>query len=539
MPKSKRNGAGAAAKRARGGAGGARGGGGAADDDQWPALAGLVAPTGVGEFLGDVFERRPLLCRAGKEGAARFSGLFTLEQLYALLDDAKRGSPLQFVRHINACKFVDGRKVMCNPPADGGDDAGSEEGDSEDEGDESGSESGGSASSGEDEEEYATATSAAVRRLFDDDGCTLQFHQPQHHSAELAGLMARLEAELGCLVGSNAYLTPAGAQGLAPHHDDIEAFVLQVEGRKHWRVYEPVVELPRGPSGDLDAADLGQPALEVVLEPGDVLYFPRGWVHQADTPADTISTHITISTYQRHTWGDLLAASVPLGIDAACDASVELRRGLPPRFAAAVGAAFAGGAATGGAGGDGVDGGDGPRRAKRARALPDAAAQASTSVRESAARTVRQLLASDAVVDAVVDACLGAGADQFFVDFVSARLPPPAAAARGKRNGGPPGASVGMRLVDPLAIRVVEAAEDDAVQVFHSMHNTADDHMLGGRGDGVLVFPSDVAPVLRALLRAHPAVVTRRQLVDATGCESAAVGGVVTRLWMEGVLATE
>ena len=35
------------------------------------------------------------------------------------------------------------------------------------------------------------------------------------------------------------YLTPAGSQGFAPHYDDIEAFVLQLEGKKHWRLYSP------------------------------------------------------------------------------------------------------------------------------------------------------------------------------------------------------------------------------------------------------------------------------------------------------------
>lgn len=28
-------------------------------------------------------------------------------------------------------------------------------------------------------------------------------------------------------------------QGLAPHHDDIEAFVVQLEGTKQWLLYKP------------------------------------------------------------------------------------------------------------------------------------------------------------------------------------------------------------------------------------------------------------------------------------------------------------
>lgn len=36
---------------------------------------------------------------------------------------------------------------------------------------------------------------------------------------------------------SNAYLTPPGSQGFAPHYDDIDAIILQLEGKKLWRAY--------------------------------------------------------------------------------------------------------------------------------------------------------------------------------------------------------------------------------------------------------------------------------------------------------------
>ena len=58
-------------------------------------------------------------------------------------------------------------------------------------------------------------------------------------------MLSNLEHEFGCMVGSNAYLTPGGNtnQGFAPHYDDIEALILQLEGYKHWRVSHIIVEI--------------------------------------------------------------------------------------------------------------------------------------------------------------------------------------------------------------------------------------------------------------------------------------------------------
>lgn len=51
--------------------------------------------------------------------------------------------------------------------------------------------------------------------------------------------------------------------------------------------------------------EIGEPILEVVLDVGDVLYVPKGIVHQALAQNED-SVHLTISTYQRWTWGDLM-----------------------------------------------------------------------------------------------------------------------------------------------------------------------------------------------------------------------------------------
>ena len=80
-------------------------------------------------------------------------------------------------------------------------------------------------------------------------------------------------------------MTPAGSSGFAPHWDDIDAFLLQVEGRKYWKVYAPESdsdELPRESSGNFTEADMRgrKPTFEGWLESGDLLYIPRGFIHQ-------------------------------------------------------------------------------------------------------------------------------------------------------------------------------------------------------------------------------------------------------------------
>ena len=69
----------------------------------------------------------------------------------------------------------------------------------------------------------------------------------------------------------------------APHYDDVEVFVLQLEGSKSWKLYHPVQNLPREHSGDFDRDELDEPFQELNLQPGDLMYLPRGVIHEART----------------------------------------------------------------------------------------------------------------------------------------------------------------------------------------------------------------------------------------------------------------
>lgn len=106
---------------------------------------------------------------------------------------------------------------------------------------------------------------------------------------------------------------------------------MQVEGSKRWRLYYPTTELPDEYSPDFSPEEVEGLKLhsEVLLEQGDLLYFPRGWIHQAVT-GDSASHHVTLSTYQKHHFGQLLKMAFDRALESAFAKNASLRQGLPP-----------------------------------------------------------------------------------------------------------------------------------------------------------------------------------------------------------------
>uniref|UniRef100_A0A452FYZ3 Bifunctional lysine-specific demethylase and histidyl-hydroxylase n=1 Tax=Capra hircus TaxID=9925 RepID=A0A452FYZ3_CAPHI len=250
----------------------------------------LIAPMPPDHFYRRLWEREAVLVR--RQDHSYYQGLFSTADLDSIL----RNEEVQFGQHLDAARYVNGRRETLNPPG--------------------------------------RALPAAAWSLYRA-GCSLRLLCPQAFSTTVWQFLAVLQEQFGSMAGSNVYLTPPNSQGFAPHYDDIEAFVLQLEGRKLWRVYRPRVpteELALTSSPNFSQDDLGEPVLQTVLEPGDLLYFPRGFIHQAECQDGVHSLHLTLSTFQRNTWGDFLEAVLPLAVQAAMEENVEFRRGLPRDF---------------------------------------------------------------------------------------------------------------------------------------------------------------------------------------------------------------
>jgi hypothetical protein len=247
------------------------------------ALALTLDPVGLDEFLAGSWERRPLTVARGEAG--RFDGILSAADVERLVCETgirmpafrlvKDGSPLPAASYTEEIAWrpgrFDGLALVDRVAA-----------------------------------EYAAGATIVLQAL--------HLH---HHPAAL--YCRGLEQALGFPVQANAYATPGTARGFSVHHDTHDVFVLQVSGSKRWRIYAPVLELPLG--HQRWSGEAGEPVEELTLGPGDTLYLPRGWPHEA-VAQDEDSLHMTIGLHPPTRIDAVRAALEECGDD------VEFRRGL-------------------------------------------------------------------------------------------------------------------------------------------------------------------------------------------------------------------
>jgi 50S ribosomal protein L16 3-hydroxylase len=175
-----------------------------------------------------------------------------------------------------------------------------------------------------DEASTVTAAPHDARKMFAS-GMGLLFDEAQRFAPELVPWLDAIRADVGlsaltqqrCLI----YATPAG-KGTAAHFDQNVNFVLHLHGTKTWwlapnhNVARPMTRHTLGQPVDPELhtyATLpmpeGMPAerIEIVLEPGSLLFVPRGVWHATHAATDALSLNFTFSP---PTWIDVFTTAL-------------------------------------------------------------------------------------------------------------------------------------------------------------------------------------------------------------------------------------
>jgi JmjC domain len=142
-------------------------------------------------------------------------------------------------------------------------------------------------------------------------------------------LCRMLEYELGDQVTANMYGGWHATQGFKTHWDSQDVIIVQLSGKKHWRIFEPERKHPVLQDYALGLKAPAQPPYwEGDLDSGDLLYIPRGWWHDAIPVGNEVTLHITL-TMVRRTGLDLGSKLLDLLRDHECARADLPRIGTP------------------------------------------------------------------------------------------------------------------------------------------------------------------------------------------------------------------
>uniref|UniRef100_A0A914CY78 Bifunctional lysine-specific demethylase and histidyl-hydroxylase n=1 Tax=Acrobeloides nanus TaxID=290746 RepID=A0A914CY78_9BILA len=254
------------------------------------AFRWLINPFDVQLFFRGIFQKRALVIKRGSPNF--FSGLFNTSSFVKMLQN----NYLEYGVNINIAKYTNGVRTTLNGTG--------------------------------------RVYTGDVMKSYNE-GCSIQCTNPQAFNDEIWYFCEILQELFCSFVGANTYLTPPKSSGFAPHWDDIDAFIVQTEGRKHWKVYAPKnprEALPLESSGNFTEADMvgRKIVFNDWLEQGDVLYIPRGFIHQAFTDEKSHSHHVTVSVNRKIAFVDMIEKILPDVVNLVAEQNKEMRFSLPP-----------------------------------------------------------------------------------------------------------------------------------------------------------------------------------------------------------------
>ena len=126
------------------------------------------------------------------------------------------------------------------------------------------------------------------------EGATLILNDAQELSPKLRDVMNAFQEVLHTDTYANLYAAWHAQKAFDLHWDPQDSIILQLSGKKRWKVYKPTRLHPLEDDLEKPVPPTGEPVWEGVLKEGDALYIPRGWWHVVH-PLNEPSLHLTVS----------------------------------------------------------------------------------------------------------------------------------------------------------------------------------------------------------------------------------------------------
>lgn len=130
-------------------------------------------------------------------------------------------------------------------------------------------------------------------------GASLILDKVQEVAPRVSGLAGSMQDIFPGPMSVNLYAGWRRQNGFDLHWDVADLFVLQLSGRKHWKIYRPTRPFPL--KDDIEPAPKPSepPVFDAIVNDGDLLHVPRGWWHMA-FPLEEPSLHLTFGIESPH-----------------------------------------------------------------------------------------------------------------------------------------------------------------------------------------------------------------------------------------------
>ncbi len=229
-----------------------------------------IAPCSIERFVEEFWEKQPLHLSRNDE---RYSKLCNLKGFEDLI---RYGNPLEAMHDIVAIKCQKGDEL---------------------------------------EEKYYLGSDEKdlwmkVYNLYSS-GYSFIYNRIEKRHDSIARTIKSFERFFGYYCTASLFLSPQGScKGTLCHYDGVEVFALQLQGTKVWKIYKPQYDLPHTvlSAPRVDESNL-EPWGEILMQPGDLLYLPRGFIHDVEKEDADPSLHLTIMV-EPCRWMDVLLEGV-------------------------------------------------------------------------------------------------------------------------------------------------------------------------------------------------------------------------------------